>query len=403
MPVTEVRGLLVDYLDRGFFKLTQAAISNVLEGLKAKARLSYRIDPPAWIDDEPPTWNPADVLACRNVLINLPALVAGLPDYQRPATPRFFTMSALDYNFRIDAPRPDAWLQFLAELWPEDQQSIEVLQEWSGYILTPDTRQQKILGVFGPKRAGKGVIGRVLRELIGVQNVVGPTLSSLAGPFGLWSLWGKSLAIISDARLSGRTDQAIVVERLLSISGEDCVTVDRKCLTSVTGKLPCRLMLCSNELPRLGDASGALASRMIVLRLTKSFYGCEDHNLTDKLLVELPGILLWSIDGWRRLRERGHFQQPDTAADLLGQLEDLGSPVAEFLREECTVGPECEVSRRLLYGAYHDWAKAKGREYIEDEAGFGRNLRAVLPTLADRKHRIDGQQTRYYGGITLRD
>jgi len=44
----------------------------------------------------------------------------------------------------------------------------------------------------------------------------------------LWSVAAvnKSLAIISDARLSGRTDQAIVTERLLSISGEDSLTID---------------------------------------------------------------------------------------------------------------------------------------------------------------------------------
>jgi hypothetical protein len=67
----------------------------------------------------------------------------------------------------------------------------------------------------------KGVpIGRVLRELVGVANCSGPTLASLGGNFGLWPLLGKTLAIVSDARLSGRGDTAVVVERLLSVSGE---------------------------------------------------------------------------------------------------------------------------------------------------------------------------------------
>jgi putative DNA primase/helicase len=62
-------------------------------------------------------------------------------------------------------------------------------------------------------------------------------------------------------------------------------------------KLPTRFMIFSNELPRTIDASGAFAGRFLILRLTKSFYGQEDHGLTEGLMEELPGILLWAVDG----------------------------------------------------------------------------------------------------------
>lgn len=39
-------------------------------------------------------------------------------------------------------------------------------------------------------------------------------------------LIGKQLAVISDARLSARVDQQIIVERLLAITGEDTLTID---------------------------------------------------------------------------------------------------------------------------------------------------------------------------------
>jgi putative DNA primase/helicase len=261
---------------------------------------------------------------------------------------------------------------------------------------------QKILLIIGPKRSGKSTLGRVLRGLIGSCNTAGPTLGSLATPFGLWPLVGKSLAIISDARLGGRTDSQVVVERLLSISGEDALTIDRKNLEPITVKLPTRLVIFSNELPRLGDSSGALAGRMILLRLTESFYGKEDPELTDKLLAELPGILLWTIDGWRRLRECGRFQQPTAADEMLVELTDLGSPVSAFLRQCCNVGPEYEVQRESLYEAYAAWAREHGRQHVEDEAGFGRALRAARSSVITRQHRLDGQPVRFYGGVGLR-
>jgi putative DNA primase/helicase len=94
--------------------------------------------------------------------------------------------------------------------------------------------------------------------------------------------------------------------------------------------------------------------------------------------------------------------QPTAADELLGELNDLSSPVGAFLKECCVIGPEYEVHRATLYGAYADWAKDHGRQYVEDEAGFGRALRAAVPVLASRQHRIDGQPVRYHGGVGLK-
>jgi putative DNA primase/helicase len=151
--------------------------------------------------------------------------------------------------------------------------------------------------LVGPKRSGKGTIGRVLTRLIGKHNCVAPTLAGLGTNFGLAPLIGKRLAIISDARLSGRADQHAIAERLLSITGEDALTIDRKYGSAWTGQLGSRFMILSNELPRLTGVSGALAGRFIMLSLTESFYGREDPGLTDNLLTALPGILNWAIAG----------------------------------------------------------------------------------------------------------
>jgi len=45
--------------------------------------------------------------------------------------------------------------------------------------------------------------------------------------------------------------------------------------------------------------------------------GRKDKTLTDRLLRELPGILNWSICGWRRLQERGEFLQPESGRNCL--------------------------------------------------------------------------------------
>jgi putative DNA primase/helicase len=115
--------------------------------------------------------------------------------------------------------------------------------------------------IIGPKRAGKGTIGRISRRLLGGHNVCAPTLADIGDHFGRAVLIGKTLALVADARISGRADTAAITERLLSISGEDPQTIPRKFLPDWNGFLPTRFMVLTNELPKIEDASATLASR----------------------------------------------------------------------------------------------------------------------------------------------
>jgi putative DNA primase/helicase len=374
-------------------------INNAKQALTGMVLLPSTVDEPSWRSAH--EWAATETLACRNGLLHLPSLVSGL-DHFLPHTPQFFSRNALDFDFDITAAAPQAWLQFLADLWPDDPQSVEALQEWFGYCLLPDTRQQKILMLVGPKRSGKGTIARVLTGLVGRENVAGPTLSSLGTNFGLWPLLGKTVAIISDARLSGRSDSATITERLLSISGEDTLTVDRKNLEPVSVKLAARFAILTNELPRLGDASGALTGRMILLQLTQSWYGRENTVMTDRLLAELPGVLLWAVAGWQRLRGRGHFVQPAASAEMLGDLEDLSSPIAAFVRERCVVEPGCEVHVDDLYGSWKNWCDAIGKKEYGTRQVFGRDLKAAFPIIKIQQPRGEEGRSRRYLGIRLK-
>jgi putative DNA primase/helicase len=371
-------------------------VGGVLDALRSAAHLDSTIGPPAWLDGaiDPPA---QEILACANGLLHLPTLRL------LPHSSNFFNLNALDYEFDRNAPPPRQWLAFLNQIWPEDPEAISTLQQIFGYLLTSDTGQQKALLMVGPKRSGKGTIARILSRLIGPHNFAAPTLASLGERFGLASLIGKSLAIISDARLSGRADQQVIVERLLSITGEDGQTIDRKYNPRPwTGKLPTRFVILTNELPKLGDASGALASRFVMLLMSKSFYGREDQGLTDKLLTELPGILNWSLAGWAALKRAGHFVQPASAKQALQQLEDLSSPTGAFVRERCEVGAAFSVSTSDVFNAWIEWCAGQRREHPGTVQSFGRDLDAAVPGLKIAQLGPRGERVRVYQGLRLK-
>jgi putative DNA primase/helicase len=308
----------------------------------------------------------------------------------------------MPFAYDAEAGQPLEWLRFLRSVWPDDRECIEALQEWAGYLLTSDTRQQKIMMLVGPKRSGKGTIARVLRSLVGQRNTASPTLAGIATNFGMQPLIGKTLATINDARLSGRTDAAPVVERLLSVSGEDGQTIDRKHLTAWEGKLPTRFMILTNELPRLDDASGAIASRMLVLRMTHSWFGKEDAHLFDRLVAELPAIFVWAVEGWLRLAQQGRFTEPRSGAEMVRQLEDLASPVKVFVSDRCVIGPEQEVSKDSLFEEWQAWCKKNGHKQTSREEFF-RSLQAAYPFIkASNPLRREGKRVRLSFGIGLK-
>jgi putative DNA primase/helicase len=219
--------------------------------------------------------------------------------------------------------------------------------------------------------------------------------------FGLAPLIDKPLALVSDARLSDKRDSSIVVERLLSISGEDTITINRKYKDHWTGRLPSRFVILTNELPQLSDSSGAFASRFVALKLTKTFFGREDPLLTDRLVDEATGIFTWALTGLDRLTERGYFVQPASAQETVEELLDLASPIALFVRERCQVGPEHENAIDALYQAWRGWCDRKGYDRPGSIQTFGRDLRAVLPHIKIARPRDDGNRERRYVGIAL--
>lgn len=371
-------------------------VKQVLETIKAEMYLSASRLPPCWLPGvttpaESQTWKLTDCLFTPSSIVHVPT------GESVPATPACFNVGAVTFDHDPAAPQPLEWLKFLDQIFEADQASRELLQEWFGYCLVQKTNFQKALLIIGPKRAGKGTIGRVLRQLIGEHNCCGPTVSGLAGHFGLQPLLYKSLAIVSDARFTGQNVHTLI-ERLLNIIGEDAITIDRKHRTSVTMTLPTRFAFLTNDIPELPDASTALMERFLVIRLTESFAGREDVTLSDKLGNELPGILLWAMEGLRRLLARGRFVQPASSADVLRSMHAAASPVAMFVKERCVLAPGARTHCAELLAAFNSWAAHEEMDIRMVPQCFGKALSSACPSVTRKR---TPRQKGYYAGIRL--
>lgn len=406
LDTAELRSTIYDTLGRADYMHTvkdgteqrpwspdKRKVANVLEAMSAIGHLSVNVDPPSWIALHIADAREDQIISCSNGLLDLSTrkLIAH--------NPAFFNVISVAFNCTSKPPRPTEWLRFLDSVWGNDPDSIALLQEYVGYILSGRTNLQKMLLIVGTARSGKGTIARMLEKLIGPGHVAHPTIASFASNFGLSPLIGKPLAIIPDARV-GNANSPAVLERILSITGEDGLTIDRKFRDPYSGRLPTRLVMLSNELPRFHDSSGAITNRLLILQTTESFIGREDRDLDDKIAAELPGILAWALAGLDRLNANGRFTEPQSSIDAAVDMMDLASPVSAFVRERCKLDVNASVSRDALYWDWQRWADDNGHER-GSKATFGRNLKAAYPKLKKSQPRVDGVQVWHHSGIKL--
>ncbi len=366
-------------------------------GAALKARCQAPGDLPCWLDGGGP--DVRDLLPVRNGVLNLET------GELLPPTDRLGTRNSaqVDFDPAAECPR---WERFVREVLSEDglgeewdRRTGDALQECMGYLLTQDTSLQKIFLLVSQPRGGKGTIQRVLTRLVGERSVTSPTSDSLKGDFGLAPFIGRQVALIGDARtLSDRK----VVEKLLIISGEDRVTVNVKNERHREVRLPTRVMIATNNLPQFRDASNAIVSRLIVLRLRASFLGREDRGLEEALEAELPGILNWCLVGLRRVRERGRIDNPPSAEADLALMGQMSSPVAAFAEEMLERAPGQVVPSGEVYDAFEDWLLMNDLRYTGGSTYFPNDLRSVVPWAEKTRRRIDGTPTHVYLDLRLR-
>jgi len=123
--------------------------------------------------------------------------------------------------------------------------------------------------------------------------------------------------------------------------------------------------------------------------------GRENTSLTEELTAELAGILSWSLDGLGRLTRQGKFTEPTS-------LHRLHLGVTGFRL------PGCCVHTRPLRGRHWSGDPARGpfgdwRLWCEDNGHkpgsvqtFGRDLRAVIPTLKVTRPRAGDSRVRHF-------
>ena len=394
-PSDRARGNKVPYP----FNPRNGDVKEVYDALDRKYHVaSGTISPPFFLsgDIDYSAIVPANVISCRNGLLDISTRTLYAPSSQ------FFTRSALPIMYDPDAP-PERWLSFLAEVLGGDADLILLMQQMFGYLISSDTRHQKIFYFRGISNSGKSTTMRVLDALIGLRNISNPSIADLAERSTLNDMSGSTLAKITDMNSDDPKKLSEACSVMLRISGEDPVHVFRKFKDGLDVILPLRFLMAGNQFPNFREHATAMARRLLVIPFNVSFEQNADPDLSAKLIAELPAILNWALDNLDDLRAAGRFIEPEASKRAKREILNSGDPIRSFVTDECELGPEFSENKDDLWARYKLHCQAIGVSHALAKPKFIASLKAAYNNLAVARPTIGGEREHVMVGIRLND
>lgn len=317
-------------------------------------------------------------------------------------SPNYMSTVQLPFNYDPTAQCP-RFLQFLDEVLPNEPETHLFLQEYVGSCLVPETKYQVFLILLGTGGNGKSVLVEVLKNLVGPANCSFLSLSELSAKHRIHMLKDKLLNIGTENENRVIRDTS-TLKKL--VSGDEDVIGERKFKDPSSFLPTCKFIFSSNHMFKFADTTEGLRRRLRAIQFNQSFKDEKrDLELTDKLLLELPGILNWAVEGYQRLQaNNGKFTESTPMAAAAGGIIEMSSSVVMFVNAVCEVGNLNEdVPRGELYWEYTEFCKIEKlrvlgqRQFLED-------LKRFYPAIQTPQEQVRryGKRDRLVLGIRLK-
>jgi len=334
--------------------------------------------------------------------------------------PEHLTTRRVSVDYKPQARCPN-WEKMLDRILEDKKEETRdeykaFLQQWFGLALVghrihSSRSYRKLLCLYGPERTGKTTLADVLRELIGEADIASENVDELCSRFGLANVV-RARAIVSDDAVGLKSKvEAKILKKI--ITGEP-MTADRKMLQTVSFRFHGPVMITTNVLPEVKDASHALYGRCTLLSLDRQFTpddaardleGCKSIIELLHKKKEFPGILNWALQGLARALEAQRLPEVADATDAANAWREDNDPIYAFLREHCEYDEKVINYQVPLSAAISVYAEVQmaDRTYTPRRVRtlLGREAKNVLHGVAVTSKTFQKAQVRAMLGLKL--
>jgi P4 family phage/plasmid primase-like protien len=277
-----------------------------------------------------------------------------------------FPIPLAEFEQSVHCPE---WMNFLNAALGEDEQAIRFLQQWGGYCLTGDTKEQKLLFIYGVGKSGKSTTLNTLADILGEYAIAmaSETLTLRkhdAHPEEIARLHGPRLAWASETE----QDKRWAENRIKSMTGGDTLTGRFMRGNTFEFTPSFKLTIVGNHAPSLSNVDDALKRRFLILPFNNPPEKV-DLDLHAKLRHEHPGILSWFVQGCLDWQKNG-LLIPDLAREATDSYFSNQDTFGLWLEECCNIGESESTKMSDIWESWNSFAHKHGESPGSKQRAF---------------------------------
>ena len=284
-----------------------------------------------------------------------------------------FTTNLLPYDYDPDATCP-RFIQFLQEIFEDDQNKIDFIQEAVGYTFHKSLPTPAVFFLIGSGSNGKSVFINTITNLVGKENTSNISFNALSDERYVLELFQKMINI------SGETPQGKYINTAVvkSATSGDWITGRELYKSPMKFRPFAKHFLAMNKPPVISDQSHGMWRRIWVLEFNRRFTEKDmDLQLEEKLIGELSGIFNWALDGYNKLKEK-KFALSESASMKISKKEyrnEMDS-VRSFIKDKFKKSNNTEdvIVYADTYELYRSYCLSEGKQDIQAKTDFKKVL-----------------------------
>ncbi len=309
-----------------------------------------------------------------------------------------------DYVMRIAGCSPGRegcpmFFEFLNTIFAKDQDLINYLQKFFGYILTGLTSEHAMLFFHGAGANGKSVLVSTIAGILGEYHRVAPIDTFTATGFSrhstdLAGLMGAQLVTAHETEEGAKWAEA----KLKALTGGDKITAQFMRQDYFDYVPAFKLAITGNHKPGLQSVDEAMRRRLNLIPFNVTIPKADrDPYLVEKLKTEWPGILAWMITGCLLWQEEGALHPPQAVVAATDEYLESEDAMAMWISERCELKASFEDTAEELFKSWKAWA-----ELMREPAGSAKAFSNKLQARAGIKRKeIGHSNVRGYSGIRV--
>lgn len=310
-----------------------------------------------------------------DMLINTPNGYLDLTSGEQREEDKTKMFSYVTNTEMTDTAQPDTWIDFLNDIFNNDQDLIRFIQKSIGYSMTGSTREQVMFILHGKGRNGKSIFIETVRELLGTysDNIQAKTIMVKRGDTinnDIAKLQGIRLVTSSEPNEGFRFDEGLIKQ----LTGGDTVTARFLYGEEFNFDPKFKIWVTTNHKPIVRGTDDGIWRRLLLIPFKVQIPEHKvDKDLKYKLLREAPAILNWMLEGSIAWQKEG-LGVPKEVRDASEGYRKEMDVIEQFVADECETGEGYEVSGKDLYAEYKKWADETG-EYKMTMTKFGTKMK----------------------------